>query len=75
MLANPQPGQTGVTTTLGRVTLVAFGNGNTLYSTYTQWIVTLTDSTGTPWTGGSLSLVSDPAGPHPYPSDFYYASN
>ena len=74
-LANPQPGQTGVPTTLGQVTIVAMGNGNTLYNTYTQWIVTLTDNTGTPWTGSPLSLVSDPSGPHPYPSDFYYASN
>ncbi|MBV8671534.1 MAG: hypothetical protein JO098_07155 [Candidatus Eremiobacteraeota bacterium] len=74
-LANPQPGQTGVPTTIGQVTIVAMGNGNTLYNTYTQWIVTLTDNTGTPWTGSPLSLVSDPSGPHPYPSDFYYASN
>jgi len=74
-LANPTPGQTGVPTTQGRITVVAFGNNNILFTTYTQWIVTLTDNTGAPWTGGPLSLVSDPSGPHPYPSDFYYASN
>jgi len=74
-LANPAPNQNGVSTTLGRITIVAFGNNNTLYSTYNQWIITLTDNTGAPWTGGPLSLVSDPSGPHPYPSDFYYASN
>ena len=74
-IANPTPNQTGVSTSIGRITLVAFGNNNNLYNTYTQWIITLTDNTGAPWTGGPLSLVSDPSGPHPYPSDFYYASN
>ena len=74
-LANPTPNQTGVSTSIGRITIVAFGNNNNLYNTYSQWIVTLTDNTGAPWTGGPLSLVSDPSGPHPYPSDFYYASN
>jgi hypothetical protein len=73
-LANPLPGQSGVASTLGQVTLVAFGNSNTLYNTYSQWIVTLIDDTGQPWTGSPLSLVADPSGPHPYPSDFYYAS-
>jgi|GEM_PF-4833620 len=24
---------------------------------------------------GNMRLVSDPSGPHPYPSDYYYASN
>lgn len=74
-LANPMRGQSGVPATLGQVTIVAFGNSNTLYNTYSQWIVTLTDDTGQPWTGGPLRLVPDPSGPHPYPSDFYYASN
>jgi hypothetical protein len=74
-LANPTPNQTGVSTTSGNITVVAFGNNNLLYTTYAQWIVTLTDNTGMPWTGGPLKLVSDPSGPHPYPSDFYYASN
>ena len=74
-LANPTPNQAGVSTSQGRITIVAFGNNNNLYTTYNQWIITLTDNTGTPWTGGPLSLVSDPSGPHPYPSDFYYASN
>ena len=74
-LANPAPNQSGVPTTQGSITIVAFGNNNTLYTSYNQWIITLTDNTGTPWTGGPLRLVSDPSGPHPYPSDFYYASN
>ena len=74
-IANPTNNQTGVSTSIGRITLVSFGNNNNLFNTYSQWIMTLTDNTGAPWTGGPLSLVSDPSGPHPYPSDFYYASN
>lgn len=74
-LANPVSGQGRVAPTLGNVTVVAFGNSNTLYNNYNQWIVTLIDDTGQPWTGGALSLVADPSGPHPYPSDFYYASS
>lgn len=67
--------QAGVPTTIGQITVVAFGNNNALYSTYNQWIVNLVDSSGVPWTGAPLRLVSDPSGPHPYPSDFYYSSN
>lgn len=74
-LANPTSGQAGVSPTIGQITVVAFGNNNNLYNTYNQWIVTLTDSPGMPWTGGPLKLVSDPSGLHPYPSDFYYGSN
>jgi len=74
-LANPTSGSTGVSTTIGQITVVASGNNNNLFSTYNQWIVTLNDNTGTVWTGSALTLVSDPTGPHPYPSDFYYGSN
>jgi hypothetical protein len=73
-LAGPTQGQTGVATTIARVTIVAAGNSNALYSTYGQWTITLTDNTGQSWTGSSLGLVPDPGGPHPYPSDFFYAS-
>ncbi|MGH7330671.1 MAG: hypothetical protein ACREJX_20160, partial [Polyangiaceae bacterium] len=73
-LANPQPGQT-VSPTMGSVTIVASGNNNTLYNTYTQWNVVLTDNFGNTINGGSLSLTSYPSGPHPYQSDFYYASS
>ena len=54
---------------------MAYGNSNPLYSGHNQWSVTLIDDKGSPWTGGPLGLVSDPSGPHPYPSDFYYASS
>lgn len=73
-LANPQPGQTA-SSTMGSVTIVASGNNNTLYNTYPQWSVVLTDNFGNQITGGSLSLVAFPNGPHPYQSDFYYSSS
>ena len=74
-LASPTPGQTGVSTTIGQVIFVANGNNNQLGTTYTQWQLTLVDNFGTVINGGRLALVPDPSGPHPYPSDFYYASS
>lgn len=75
-LASPTAGQTGVSTTIGQVIIVADGSANTLYNTHSQWNILITNSaTGSIFTGGALNLVSDPSGPHPYPSDFYYASS
>ncbi len=74
-LANPTPNQGGVSTGIGQLTIVANGNGNILYNTYGQWQMTLVDNFGNPLTGGQLRLVPYPNGPHPYPSDFYYASS
>jgi hypothetical protein len=75
-LANPQPGQAGVSTTIGQITIVANGNNNTLYNTYNQWYLTLTgNGFGNVIQGSNLNLVSYPSGPHPYPSDFYFSSN
>jgi hypothetical protein len=73
-LADPQPGQTGVSTTIGRIVIVANGNNNNLYNTYNQWYLTLTDQFGDTITGSNLTLVSF-HGIQPYASDFYYASN
>ena len=74
-LANPQPGQFGVATNIGSVTIVANGNNNLLFSTYPQWLVTLVDNFGNTINGGPLNLVPFPNGPHPYQSDFYYSSS
>jgi hypothetical protein len=74
-LAGPQAGQTVNGSNLGQVTIVANGNNNNLYNTYGQWNLRLTDQFGNTVQGGNLSLVSDPNGPHPFSSDFYYASN
>lgn len=74
-LANPQPFQTGVPGNIGQIIIVASGNNNNLYSTYNQWFLTLRDQYGDLITGSNLTLVPDPNGPHPYQSDYYYASN
>jgi hypothetical protein len=73
-LASPLQNQTGVSPSIGQITIVAFSNNNTLYNTYSGWAVQLVDNTGTVWNGQALRLVADPSGPHPYTSDFYYAS-
>ncbi len=73
-LASPTAGQTGVSTTIGRVMIVANSNNNTLYSTYSNWNLTLTDQNGNTITGSNLSLVPG-NGFTPYGSDFYYASS
>jgi hypothetical protein len=74
-LANPQPGQTGVSPNISQITIVANGNSNLLYNSYNQWYLTLTNQFGQSIPGGNLTLVSDQNGPHPYSSDFYYASS
>lgn len=72
-LANPTPNQFGVPTNIGSVIIVANGNANTLYNTYGNWQLVLTDNVGDqPIVSSPLSLYSDPNGPHPYASDFYY---
>ena len=74
-LASPQAGNTGVSGNIGQVIVVANGNQNTLGVTYNQWKVILTDNFGNLINGGLLNLVALPNGPHPYSSDFYYASS
>lgn len=74
-LASPTAFQTGVSANIGQVTLVADGNSNTLYSTYNQWNVVLQTNFGQQIAGGPLNLVPFSSGPHPFPSDFYYASS
>ena len=74
-LANPTPAQTGVDPTLGQITIVANGNADTLFTTYGAWSLTLYDRSGNVYPGNRLSLVAYPSGPHPFASDFYYASS
>ncbi|MBV8726444.1 MAG: hypothetical protein JO233_01555 [Candidatus Eremiobacteraeota bacterium] len=74
-LAQPYPpGQTGVPTTIGQIIIVANGSTNTLHDNPSVWTVILNSTSGL--TNGSvLNPVPFPNGPHPYPSDFYYAAN
>lgn len=72
-LARPQAGTYAPGTT--SVEIVASGNNNNLYNTYSQWSIVLQSNyTGQQYPGGNLQLVSDSSGPHPYQSDFYYSS-
>lgn len=71
---------TGVSTTIGRVEVVASGSNNTLGNSY-QYFDTILIPTngfsqiGPAITGGFLAPTSDNGGPHPYQSDFYYNSS
>ncbi len=72
-LASPLPGSYAPGT--NAITIVANGNNNNLYNSYQNWYVYLTNTySGQTINGGQLNLVSDPNGPHPYNSDFYYSS-
>lgn len=75
-LANPTPYQTGVSSNIGSIIIVANGNNNNLSNTSSQWQVLLFDNFGDPpIIGGSLQPYSDRTGPHPYNSDFFYSSS
>lgn len=72
-LANPQPFQTNASN-VSRITIVADGNNNTLYSTSSNWYVYLIDNNGNQITGANLNPASYQNEPKPYSSDFYYSS-
>lgn len=74
-LARPAPGQFNASN-VSQIEIVANGNSNMLYNTFGQWNLVLQDNFGDPpITTAGLNLVSDPSGPHPYSSDFYYMAN
>lgn len=73
-IANPVPNASGVSPSIGRIEIVANGNNNTLFQSYTNFDVILVDQFRNQITGGPLSLTSDPGGYKPYTSDFYYNS-
>ena len=74
-ISNPQPGSNGVSPSIGRIEIVANGNTNTLYQSYTSYDVLLRDQFGNIITGSPLSLAPPDKSYQPYPSDFYYTSN
>jgi hypothetical protein len=73
-LASPQAFQTGVSPNIGQIIIVANGENNLLHDNFSQWNITLSDQFGNRVTGSNLSPYSFPSGPHPFGSDFYYAS-
>ena len=66
---------TGVPTNIGRIEIVANGSNNTIGNSYTQFDTILVPQFGQNVQGGFLTKTSDPGGPHPYSSDFYYNSS
>ncbi len=66
----------GVPTNIGRIEIVANGNNNTIFNSFTQFDTVLVPNNGFGNVqGGFLTLTSDNGGPHPYTSDFYYNSS
>lgn len=74
-LANPLPFQSNVNPNIGQIEIVANGNNNYIGQNYRTMNITLVDGFGNQIAGGTLQLASDPNGPHPYNSDFYYQSS
>ena len=74
-LAAPLPNASGVSPSIGQSVIVASDQNNTLHATFTTWNLILRDSFGNQFIGSPLSLIPFPNGPHPFPSDFYYASS
>ena len=71
----PNPYQANVSTSTNQINIVANGNNNFLYTSYSQWNLILRGSNGDQIIGGNLNLISDPNGLHPYTSDYYYGSS
>ncbi|MBV9440982.1 MAG: hypothetical protein JOZ24_13420 [Candidatus Eremiobacteraeota bacterium] len=72
-LARPFPGQTGVSTGTNSIEIVASGNNNTLYQSYTSFDIILQGHFSGRFSTNALNLApSDPSAPHPYSSDYYY---
>lgn len=72
-LAYPQPFQTNASN-VNQIIVVANGNGNELYQAPQNWYVYLVDNYGNQLTGANLNPIDYHTGPHPYGSDYYYAS-
>lgn len=62
---------------MGSIDIVASGNNNALYNTYTGWTIILqSNNFSNPQYGGNLSLVPNNSGwGKPYASDFYYQAS
>jgi hypothetical protein len=76
-LAVPFSNETGVPTSTNQIVVVANGNGNYLFQTFANWQVVLliNNNINNSIPGGSLTLINDNGAPHPFPSDYYYASS
>ena len=74
-LARPAAGSVNVNPSIGSLEIVASGGTGSLHDNTGQWYLSLTSNFGDNLGGYTLSAAADPNGPHPYASDFYYATN
>ena len=74
-IARPQSGSYNVPTTIGSIEIVTSGSDNAVAANPSAWTIALQSGYNgqivTP--GGNLTVASDPNGPHPYQSDYYFA--
>jgi len=75
---NPTP--TGVSTNIGHIEIVAQSNSTALGQSAASWDTILIPTNGVSQvgpaiTGGFLTIASDPNGPHPFTTDFYWNSS
>jgi hypothetical protein len=75
---NPTP--QGVSTTIGHIEIVAQSNTTALGNSAASWDTILIPTNGFSQigpaiTGGFLTVASDPSGPHPFTTDFYWNSS
>jgi len=74
-LARPSQGQFGVPTNTPSIEIVASGNNNTLGASFQNFDLLLQSSNSGTITSSPLTATSDPSGPHPFTSDFFYQGN
>jgi len=71
-LARPAPNQYAGNVT--SIEIVANGSNNALNQSFGSWFLQVQDTLGDPpFTSNALARASDPGGPHPFLSDFYYS--
>jgi hypothetical protein len=71
---NPTP--TGVSTSIGHLEIVAQSNTTALGQSSASWDTILVPANGgAQISGGYLTITSDPNGPHPFGTDFYWNSS
>jgi hypothetical protein len=72
-LARPAPNQFGAGN-VNSIEIVANGSSNVLNQSPQSWNLQVTDNNGNQYVSGPLNPASDPGGPHPYGSDFFYSA-
>jgi hypothetical protein len=74
-LARPSQGQFGASSNTTSIEIVASGNGNTLGNSFGSFDLILQNNVSGSITSSPLTAASDPSGPHPFGSDFFYSGS